>query len=149
MRQKNLKVFLDTSVIIAAVLSPAGGARALFYLGEAGQVKLVVGPNVLREADEVIRRKVPESLPLLAQLLAAGQVEISMEPTKWQVETAQRFILYLPDAYVLGEAIQAQPDWFVTHDQKHFFKRQPDKGLQFRIGTPGDLLKEFKDNYNF
>ena len=131
-----------------AVFSSAGGARAFFYLGEAGQLKLVVGPNVLREADEVVRHKVPESLPLLAQLLAAGQLEISMEPTQWQVETAQRFILHLPDVYVLSEAIQAQPDWFVTHDQKHFFKRQPVKGLQFRIGTPGDLLQEFKDNYD-
>ena len=84
---------------------------------------MVAGPNVLREADEVVRRKVPESLPLLAQLLAAGQVDSSPEPTKRQVEAAQSFILHLPDAYVLGEALQAQPDWFISHDKGHFLGR--------------------------
>lgn len=147
MRPKSPKVFLDTSVIIAAVLSPTGGARALFYLGEAGLLKLAVGPNVLREAEDVVRRKVPGSLPLLAQLLDAGNVETTLEPTKQQVETARRFVQYLPDAYVLGEAIQAQPEWFITHDQEHFLRHQPDTGLQFRIGTPGDLLQEIQDSF--
>jgi predicted nucleic acid-binding protein len=147
MRPKSPKVFLDTSVIIAAVLSPTGGARALFYLGEAGLLRLAVGPHVLREAEDVVRRKVPGSLPLLAQLLDAGNVFTTLEPTKQQVETARRFVQYLPDAYVLGEAIQAQPEWFITHDQEHFLGRQPDTGLQFRIGTPGDLLQEIQDNF--
>jgi putative PIN family toxin of toxin-antitoxin system len=148
MRQKSLKVFLDTSVIIAAVLSPAGGARALFYLGEAGLLKLIIGPNVLRETDEVVRRKVPGSLPLLAQLLAVGQVATVFEPSKQQVETAQHFVQYSPDAFVLAEAIQAQPDWFVTHDKDQFLKRLPEKGMLFKTGTPGDLLQKIKDNYN-
>jgi predicted nucleic acid-binding protein len=149
MRRKSPKVFLDTSVTIAAVLSPAGGARALFYLGEAGLLKLIVGPNVLREANEVVRRKASDSLPLLAQLLAAGQLATSSEPTKQQVETAQRFVQYLPDATVLAEAIQAQPDWFITHDKEHFLRRQPEMDLQFKTGTPGDLLQMIKDDYNW
>ena len=109
---------------------------------------MVAGPNVLREADEVVRRKVPESLPLLAQLLAAGQVDSSPEPTKRQVEAAQSFVLYLPDAYVLGEAMQDQLDWFITHDKEHFLGRQPESDLQFRIDTPGDLLQAIEDSYS-
>ena len=148
MTRKSPKVFLDTSVIIAAVLSPTGGARALFYLGEAGLLRLVVGLNVLREADEVVRRKVPQSLPLLAQLLAAGLVETCSAPTKQQVEAAQLFVQYSPDAYVLAEAIRAQPDWFITHDKEHFLTSQPVEGLPFGTGTPGDLLQKIKEDYN-
>ena len=71
----NLKVFLDSSVVFAAVLSPTGGARKLFQLGEAGLLRLFIGPNVLRECEEVVRRKSLVSLPTLAQLLAIGRVE--------------------------------------------------------------------------
>ena len=56
MKQKNPRVFLDTSVIIAAVLSQGGGARKLFLLAEAGIFTLVVGPTVLQECDQVVQR---------------------------------------------------------------------------------------------
>jgi predicted nucleic acid-binding protein len=91
---KSRKIFLDASVIFAAVLSPTGGARKLFQLGEAGILKLAIGPNVLRECDEVVRRKVPSSLPALAQLLALGQVETSIAPTKKHIVFARSIVEY-------------------------------------------------------
>ena len=147
MIRRNLKIFLDTSVIIAAVLSPSGGARQIFLLGEAGVLDLIVGPNVLREADEVVRRKAPGSLPLLAQLLTAGRVEISSKPTTKQIEIAQTLVMYKPDAYVLSEAISAKPDWLITHDKEHFLNQRRDLKLSFEIGTPGDLLLSIKESY--
>ena len=147
MQQKKLKVFLDTSVIFAAVLSPTGGARKLFHLGEAGVLHLMVGPTVLREADEVVRRKVPISLPVLAQLLSIGQVESSPAATKGKLELARICVQYPPDAHVLAEATQANPDWFVTHDQEHFLRMQCEMDLPFKVGTPGDLLQSIKDNF--
>lgn len=146
--QKGLRIFLDTSVIIAAVLSSTGGARQVFYLGEAGVLNLMVGPNVLREADEVVRRKVPVTLPLLAQLLAAGHVETAPKPTLKQVETAQALVQYPPDAHVLAEAIAAQPAWFITHDKKHFLNQRRKIKLSFKIGTPGELIQTIKDGYH-
>jgi len=56
MTQSIRKVFLDTSVVFAAVLSPSGGARKLFQLGEARMLGLFVGHAVLRECEEVVRR---------------------------------------------------------------------------------------------
>lgn len=144
---RNLKVFLDTSVIFAAVLSKTGGARKLFYLGEAGVLHLLAGHTVLREADEVVRRKVPASLPVLAQLLSLGQVETSPSATKKQLEFARTFVAYPPDAHVLAEAIQANPNWFVTHDKAHFLINRPETGLSFKIGTPGDLLQNVKNDF--
>ena len=44
MTPKNLKVFLDTSVIFAGILSPSGGSRKLLPLGEIGLLQLV-GPD--------------------------------------------------------------------------------------------------------
>jgi len=144
MTRKRLRVFLDTSVLFSAVLSDTGGARELFRLGEAGLLNLVVGPNVLREADEVVRRKAPASLPTLARLLAAGGVQSGPAATAGQIESARGLVAYEPDARVLAEAMQSGADWFVTHDKEHFLKIKPTLPLPFEIGTPGDLLQRFK-----
>ena len=147
MIQKNPRVFLDTSVIIAAVLSPGGGARKLFLLAEAGILSLVVGPTVLQECDQVVRRKAPGSSSRLAQLLAAAGTETSAPPTKGQIKTAQSYVDYGPDARVLAEAMRAAPDWFVTHDKVHFLKSRGKIKLPFEIGTPGDVIQRFKDDF--
>jgi predicted nucleic acid-binding protein len=147
MTLKNRSVFLDTSVIFAAVLSRTGGARKVFLLGEAGVLKLVIGPAVLRECDEVVRRKAPSSLSTLAQLLDIGRIEISPAPSKEIIEQAAALVEYGPDAHVLAEAMRAGPDWFVTHDKEHFLKKGKISGLAFRIGTPGDLLQSLIDDF--
>ena len=147
MTRKSVKVFLDTSVFFAAILSATGGARKLFLLGEAELLELMVGPNVLREADEVVRRKAPKSLPLLAQLLEIGKVQTVSAPTSKQIESARRMVAYTPDARVLAEAIRAKADWFVTHDKEHFLKVKSTIHLPFEIGAPGDLLQKFKGKF--
>ena len=147
MNQKNLRVFLDTSVVFAAILSPSGGSRKLFLLAEAGVLRFVLGPTVLQECEEVIRRRAPGSLPRLAQLLDAAQVETSMSPSKHQIKTAQAYVRYSPDAKVLAEAMCAKPNWFVTHDKEHFLKERRKIKLPFELGTPGDLIQKFKDDF--
>lgn len=147
MTRKNHRVFLDTSVLFSAVLSSTGGARKSFLLGEADLLDLVIGPNVLREADEVVRRKASSSLPLMAHLLELGRVQITTKPTPKQIESARGAVAYLPDAYVLAEAMRSEPDWFVTHGKEHFLKARSSLKLPFQIGTPGDLLQRFKDDF--
>ena len=141
------RIFLDTSVIFAVVLSETGGARKLFRLGEAGFLQLIVGPNVLRECEDVIRRKVPASLSKLAYLLELGMVEIAAHSPDTYIQQATAIVAYEPDAYVLAEAIGAEPDWFITHDKAHFLRVNPGSRLTFRIGTPGDLLQSLEDEF--
>ena len=138
---------MDTSAVFAAVLSPSGGARKLFLLGEAGMLHLVVGPAVLQECQEVVERKAPNSMPTLAQLLSSASLETSGKPTKKQISAAKEHIQYAPDARVLAEAMIAKPDWFVTHDKEHFLKHRSKIKLPFEIGTPEDVLQWFKDNF--
>jgi len=145
--RRTQRIFLDTSVIFAAVLSETGGARKLFRLGEAGVLQLVVGPNVLRECEDVVRRKVPASLPKLAYLLELGMVEITTQSLDTFIEQATAIVVYKPDAFVLAEAIGAKPDWFITHDKTHFLSVNPDSNLTFRIGTPGDLIQSLEDEF--
>jgi len=145
MATKRLRIFIDTSALFAAVLSPSGGARKLFLLGEAGVLRLVVGPAVLSEADAVLQRKARASRPVLAQLLDAARVETCPAPNEAQIEAARKYVTYPPDARVLAEAICASPDWFVTHDEEHFLNEKESLKLGFAIGTPGDLIQSLKD----
>ncbi|MDR1728624.1 MAG: PIN domain-containing protein [Acidobacteriota bacterium] len=148
MTQKNIRVFLDTSVIFAAVLSADGGARQLFRLAEAGVVQLLVGASVLREAEEVTRRKAPASLATLARLLHVANIEVCADPDAAEIAAASRNVQYPPDAQVLAEAIRARPDWFVSHDKEHFLKRVEDFNFAFSIGTPGDALQFIRDSFS-
>ena len=147
MVKRTNRIFLDTSVIFAAVLSETGGARKLFRLGEAGALKLIVGSNVLRECEQVIRRKAQKSLPTLAYLLELGRGEIISLSQYEYIEQARAIVAYEPDEYVLAEAIGAEPDWFITHDKAHFLKSKPDPGLSMRIGTPGDLIDALREEF--
>ncbi len=144
MTPNNPRIFLDTSVLFAAILSPGGGARKLFLLAEAGVLTLLVGPTVLRECEEVIKRKAPGSLSRLAQLLAIARTETSLPPARRDVKAARSCVRYGPDAYVLAEAIGAKPEWFVTHDKENFLKIRRNILLPFQIGTPGDVIQQFK-----
>ena len=145
MTQKKIDAFLDTSVIIAAVMSPTGGARVLFHMGDAQVIRLFVGKSVLAEADEVLRRKAIKLLPFLAELLHLGGVTVGANPTKSNLQKVTALISYRPDALVLAEALQAGPGWFVTHDREHFLDNPTLQKLPFQIGTPGDLLTELRE----
>jgi len=147
MLKRSHRIFLDTSVIFAAVLSETGGARKLFRLGEAGALQLIVGSNVLRECEQVVRRKAPASLPTLAYLLELGMVEIAAPSPEDFIEEAKAIVAYEPDAYVLAEAIGSEPDWFITHDKAHFLNANPGSSLTIRIGTPGDLIQALEDEF--
>ena len=148
MTRKSLRIFLDTSVIIAAVLSPTGGARRLFLLAEAGILKPIVGPTVLRESDDVIRRKTPKLLPMLAQLLAIAQTETFLAASRTDIKVARLYVTYAPDAHVLAEAIAAYPDWLITQDKQHFLKTRQKIRLPFETGTSGDLIQKLKDDFS-
>jgi predicted nucleic acid-binding protein len=145
--KRSCRIFLDTSVIFVAVLSEIGGARGLFRLGGAGVLQLFVGSKVLRECEQVIRRKAPASLPTLAYLLELGLVEIATASPDDFMEQAKAIVAHEPDVYVLAEAMAAEPDWFIIHDKVHFLNADPSFSLTIRIGMPGDLIQALEDEF--
>ncbi len=135
-----IRIFLDTSALFAAVLSPTGGARALLKLGESDAIQIWVGPTVLKEADEVFRRKAADLLPLLAALLHQAQAQIGPAAPDEQQARAAALVDYAPDARIVAEALACRADYLVTHDQKHILRNPRLEVLPFEIGTPGDCL---------
>ena len=142
------KIFLDTSALFAGIWSAKGGARMLLKLGEARALELHVSSQVLTEIDVVLRRKAPEKLKNVALILQLSQIHISPAGTAKQVNQCEQFIDYAPDAIVLASALQANIDYFVTLDKKHFLKNELLKNsLPFLIGTPEDCLDWYRNKY--
>ena len=135
-----LRVFLDTSVLFAAVLSAEGGSRLVLKLGEAGAISLWVGSRVLQEVDGVVLRKAPQTRPLLALLLDRAGVMTGPEPDAAALARARAVVSYAPDAHVLAEALSAKVDYFVTLDRQHFVDNPRAETLPFPVGTSGDFL---------
>lgn len=144
MPQKIPEIFLDTSVIIAAVMSPTGGARLLFHLSQAKTIRLIVGKGVLQETEDVLKRKAPHLLGLLAQLLDEANIEVGKAPTSKHLRQAKSLVEYIPDATVLAQAIAAKPNWLVSHDKEHFIGNTALNDLPFKIGTPGDVIASLR-----
>ncbi len=115
----------------------------VFRLGEIGYLQLMAGKRVLNECEAVIRRKAPHTLPELAILLDVVKLTVTPEASNENLERARLLVSYPPDALILAEAIQANPDWFLSHDHQHLLKVPPD-ALPFQLGTPGDLLNWLK-----
>jgi predicted nucleic acid-binding protein len=138
------RVFLDTSVLFAAVLSPEGGSRMVLKLGETGLVELLVGPTVLAEIDDVVARKASESRPLLALLLDAARVEVEPAPSRKLLASARRLVAHTGDAAVLAEALAARADWLLSHDKRHLLAAGTHVAA-LAIGTPGDLIAALRD----
>lgn len=136
----SLRVFLDTSVLFAPLLSPSGGSRVLLKLGEAALLSLWVGTRGLRELEDVVRRKAPDSLPLATLLLDQAGVTVGPEPNPSLVDLARTVVDYAPDAWILAEALAAHADFFVTLDREHFLENSRLATLPFTSGTPGDCL---------
>ena len=134
------RVFLDTSVLFAAVLSETGGARLVLSLGEAGVIRVWIGPRVLREADGVVERKAPESKVRFALLLDRARVGVAPEPDAQALAQAMGVTGHAPDARVLAEALSAGVDYFVALDREHFVGNPRAGELPFAVGTPGDFL---------
>lgn len=118
----------------------------LLKLGEAQAVKLYVNSHVLQEIEVVLRRKSPQSLGALALLLDHSRITLTSQISEDQIAICRSMVNYAPDAVVLAAAWEAEVDYFVTLDRKHFLDNQQlHEMAPFKIGTPGDCLAWYRN----
>lgn len=140
-------IFLDTSALFAGIWSAAGGARMLLKLGEAEVMRLVVTSQVLRELENVVRRKSPETLGALALILHQSRVTVVSNAAMEYITGCQALISYSADAQIVAAAWSADVDFFVTLDRKHILGNASlHTAVPFPIGTPGDYLHWYRNH---
>lgn len=137
-----LRVFLDTSAVFAGIWSAEGGGRALFKLGEARQLQLLVSKEVLTECEGALRKKLPEQLGNLAVMLDTSRVQILGSPNEAVRAKCRQVLSYENDVLVIAAAWEARVDYFVTLDRQHFLDNAALRAAApFPVGAPGDCIQ--------
>ena len=141
-----LVLFLDSSVLIAGIISSQGASRALLLLGENEKIVIAVSEQVIAEVERNIARKVPKALPFAREILTRINMRIFHDPSVETVQQHLDWIQHVVDVPILVAAAQAEVDFLVTLNTRHFIddpKVAEVSGL--RIGTPGDALAWVRD----
>jgi hypothetical protein len=103
-------------------------------------VRQEVETNLLSRAssfgEEAARQVVDDYL----RLLKLAHPEIVEPPTSSEVARSRALIRHEADVPVLLSAVQSRPDWFLTHNRKHFSSAVA-RRTGLRIGTPVEFFR--------
>lgn len=113
----NLRVVLDTNVIVSAILTPGRIPSSLLALGMQGSIKLFLSPDILDEYKQVLRRPAFGFEP--------GAIDVflgDLETTAIMVYPQSRAASALDEAdnRILECAEAAKAHYIVTGNRKHF-----------------------------
>lgn len=144
MRKQRLKVFLDTSALIAGIASSKGAARAVLQLAEIGLIEVFVSKQVIVEADRNIETKLNEMIDEYRKFMGILAPVLVDDPSQKEVKKFSS-IIHPDDAPILASAVNAGVDFLVTWDRKHFTRKNISIRSNMKIVTPGEFLKHFRE----
>ena len=140
---QKIKVFIDTSVLIAGVASVAGASAAVLDLCEAEIIQMVISRQVLIEADRNFCAQLPNLVSQFRQFIRKLAPIMVEDPPGTAVERAATLI-DPKDAAILAAGIEAEVDYLITLDKKHFLKQKARRNIPIEVCTPADFLKIFE-----
>ena len=143
MEIKRWRVFLDTSALIAGVISPTGAAREVLRLAETRLIHLLLSRQVLTEADRTVTAKFPALLSDYHALLQALSPDILEDPAQVAVAQARQVIPH-HDAPILAAAREAGVDYLISWNTRHFQTAAVRAFLPCPIVTPGEFVQAFR-----
>lgn len=145
---KKTKVFIDASVLIAAILKESGASRFILELGRQKLIKIVLTDKIVQEASFNLKKKYGEKelFELLKQLVLLKENILVFDDI---VVSRESFVIEAKDRHVLAGALHSKVNFLVTLDKKHFFGEKIKKAsLPVKIILPGDFLKWFRQKYS-
>lgn len=139
-----IRIFIDSSVIVAAMFSSEGGSSKILALCEAGLLEGNVSKHVTDEVGEVLKRKFPEMIEDFENLLKLANLKVLKKVKEAEIARAKNWISDKNDVPILAAAKQLNVDVLITLDIRHFIKDEDvSKKSGLRILTPGEFLRGF------
>jgi predicted nucleic acid-binding protein len=77
---KKINIFLDSSALIAGIISETGAAHVLLQLGETEDVVLIISEVVVNETNRSVARKSPENLEDVRKEVLRTRIQIIPDP---------------------------------------------------------------------
>lgn len=140
MAKKNLKIFLDSNVIISGLFSDKGAPRVILDVLSLGLPQLTgaTGEYNIIEIERNLTRKMPDVISVYNRYLPLLNLDIILLPTAGEVDKLSG-ITSKKDLPVLASAIKGKVDFLVTGDKKDFISLTGE--YPFRIVSPSEFLK--------
>ena len=136
------KVFIDSSVLIAALISPTGNARTLLLGGLRGSGRYTVVCNafVLDETERNVRRKAPAAVEYFQDIRSVFETALEQPPAVLVERCAE--LVHLKDAVVVAGAVHADAIWLASYDREHLLTQRIVVAAAFgvTIATPDEIL---------
>ncbi|MCL5960603.1 MAG: PIN domain-containing protein [Chloroflexi bacterium] len=141
---KSDRVFIDSSVLIAAAISARGAARVLILCAFRREVDLQISDLVVEETGRNIARKVPTALPTFHLLRESLPVEVTNPPKTLVLRVAKS--VTPKDAPIVAAALKAGAQYLATYDQRHLLSQKEAVKADFGIivATPDEILKRLR-----
>jgi putative PIN family toxin of toxin-antitoxin system len=140
---QKIKVFIDTNVLIAGVNSVTGASATLLDLCEAGVLQMVVSRQVLIEADRNFTAKFPQWVGRFRQFMHNLAPLMVEDPTPESIKKGAA-IVDRKDAPILAAAQNANVDFLITLDKKHFLNPKTRQKMMLKVVSPIEFLQSFK-----
>lgn len=139
--QKKLRVFVNTSALLAGLNSPYGAAGTILAVCFTHHFIPVIAPQIIEEAE----RNIPIKFPHLATSWAAFLLippEVTRRPSLSEVRRAYQ-LLPTSDAPILASAVTAKPDALITWNTRDFLRKEVIASVSFPILIPQQFLEHF------
>lgn len=140
MSSNHPRVFIDSSVLIAASISSRGTARDLVNAGIRGEITLLWSQLVITETERNLNAKAPAALSAFDRFRDAVGFEIAT-PDPHAVQRAAK-IVDAKDAPIVAAAVAASATWIASYDRRHLLAFQPEIQAEFGVlvATPDEIM---------
>lgn len=138
-----MRIFLDSSVLIAALHSNTGASAQLLALSQEGILEVFISNQVEEEVLDVLERKAPKLKSVFKSLISTSKLKQVKTSDKTTPKAARSWIKDPKDVKILVGAKAARAHYLITLDIKDFIR---DKSVAEKTGlvilTPGEFLNE-------
>lgn len=146
--QPRIRLFLDSNVLTAGILSKWGLDKAALSLCASRLCRLVlaevvrdeVEENLLLRAERLPKHDAKELLEAYRRLVELTDAETVPWPDEALVRSSRHLIRHEADVPVLLSAMASKPDWLLTHNTKHFTQAVA-KRTGLRVATPAQFFR--------
>ena len=134
-----IKIFLDSSVIIAGIASDKGASHFILELSKEKKIKAYISSTIIKEVIRNLQKKFPQLYlkQFILRLPKSNFIKVSFK--KESDLLVYKGIVDNKDIHVIVGAVKAKVDYLITLDQKHLLKIK-NKKFPFQIISPGDFL---------
>ena len=135
---RSVKVVVDTSVIVAALLSPTGGSSKVIAAIKGDQIRGLISGSTRNEVERNIAKFRPSFLDEFNYLIKHHFREIVPDPGL--VDALGKFV-DPDDAHLLAVCKTANADFLVSLNRKHLLdNKDAQSAVRARIVSPKDLI---------